>query len=34
LISIIPDSTCCFFRLEQLHNGIVTHVRATMVMYC
>jgi hypothetical protein len=34
LISVIPDSTCCCLRLEQLHNDTVTHVRATMVMYC
>ncbi len=34
LNSVIPDSTCCFLRLEQLHQGTVTHVRATMVMYC
>jgi hypothetical protein len=34
LISVIPDSTCCFLRLEQFHNDNVTHVRATMVIYC
>ncbi len=34
LINVIPNSTCCFLRLEQLHNDTVTHVRATMVMYC
>jgi hypothetical protein len=34
LISVIPDSTYYFLKLEQLHNDIVTHVRVTMVMYC
>ncbi len=32
LINVIPNNTCCFLWLEQLHND--THVTSTMGMNC